>query len=86
MALSKGKGYQYQKRSADAVKKRADQEAATLIASSKAASTLSVRRQGTNIIRFLPPTWEDPEHYGYDVWVHLMSARTTVLTFAPRRC
>lgn len=24
----------------------------------------------TNRIRILPPTWEDPEHYGYDVWIH----------------
>lgn len=23
-----------------------------------------------NRIRILPPTWEDPEHYGFDVWVH----------------
>ena len=23
-----------------------------------------------NKIRVLPPTWEDPDHYGYDIWVH----------------
>ena len=25
---------------------------------------------GDNLIRPLPPTWEDPEHYGYDIYVH----------------
>ncbi len=23
-----------------------------------------------NRIRILPPTWDNPEHFGYDVWVH----------------
>ena len=26
--------------------------------------------EGDNLIRFMPPTWDDPEHYGYDVFVH----------------
>jgi len=25
---------------------------------------------GENVIRILPPTWEDPEHFGYDLFVH----------------
>jgi hypothetical protein len=70
MALSKGKGYQYQKRSADAVKKRADQEGGNFDSIFKGGVDTFRPKQGTNIIRFLPPTWEDPEHYGYDIWVH----------------
>ena len=27
-------------------------------------------KDGENAIRICPPTWENPEHYGYDVWVH----------------
>lgn len=27
-------------------------------------------KKGDNWIRILPPTWDDPEHYGMDVWVH----------------
>lgn len=27
-------------------------------------------RSGSNIIRILPPTWEDARHYGYDVFLH----------------
>jgi hypothetical protein len=27
-------------------------------------------REGTNIIRILPPTWKGARHYGYDCWVH----------------
>lgn len=27
-------------------------------------------KEGTNIIRILPPTWPGAKHYGYDAWVH----------------
>lgn len=27
-------------------------------------------KKGDNYIRILPPTWSDPRHYGYDLWVH----------------
>lgn len=27
-------------------------------------------KKGDNYIRVLPPTWDDPHHYGYDLWVH----------------
>ncbi len=27
-------------------------------------------KKGDNYVRILPPTWDDPEHYGYDVFVH----------------
>jgi hypothetical protein len=27
-------------------------------------------RDGKNLIRILPPTWEKPRHYGYEIWLH----------------
>jgi hypothetical protein len=27
-------------------------------------------KQGDNLIRFLPPTWPKPDHYGYSAWTH----------------
>ena len=27
-------------------------------------------KNGNNLIRILPPTWDEPKHYGYDVFVH----------------
>lgn len=27
-------------------------------------------RKGENQIRILPPTWKNPEHYGFDIWAH----------------
>lgn len=25
---------------------------------------------GDNMVRILPPTWDNPDHYGYDIWMH----------------
>src|SRR5574338_1231875 len=27
-------------------------------------------KNGNNLIRILPPTWDEPRHYGYDVFMH----------------
>ena len=27
-------------------------------------------KEGDNLIRILPPTWDDFDHYGYEIWVH----------------
>lgn len=27
-------------------------------------------QKGDNWLRILPPTWDNPKHYGHDVWVH----------------
>jgi hypothetical protein len=29
-----------------------------------------VPKDGVNILRILPPTWKDPEHYGFDIYVN----------------
>lgn len=69
MALAKS-GFKYQKRDGDAVKKRAEQEGGNFDSIFKGGVDTFRAKQGTNTIRFLPPTWEDPEHYGLDIWVH----------------
>lgn len=27
-------------------------------------------KSGDNFVRFMPPTWDDPEHYGMDLYIH----------------
>lgn len=69
MALAKG-GYKYERRDPDSVKKRAEQDGGNFDSIFKSGTDTFRAKQGTNTVRFLPPTWEDPEHYGFDVWVH----------------
>jgi hypothetical protein len=26
--------------------------------------------EGDNVVRILPPSWKDPDHYGYRIWIH----------------
>lgn len=60
----------YKRRDADSVKKRADQDGGNFDGIIKSGIDTFRPKQGTNTVRFLPPSWEDPDHYGFDVWVH----------------
>lgn len=67
---SKGK-FKYKPRTAEQVQKRADK------ASSggrdgfiKEGVKFFKPSDGDNTIRILPPTWDEADHYGYDVYVH----------------
>jgi hypothetical protein len=66
---SKG-GFVYQSRDSKKVKERATQTGAVFDSIFKSGFDVFRPKGGTNAIRFLPPTWEDPEHFGYDIWVH----------------
>jgi hypothetical protein len=68
-AAAKG-GFKYRERDADSVKKRAEQDSGAFDSIFKSGIDTWRAKVGDNLIRFVPPTWEDPEHYGYDVWVH----------------
>lgn len=70
-ASSKKKGgFVYKERSPESVKKRAEQDGGTFDNVIKSGFDTFVAKQGSNCIRFLPPTWEDQDHYGLDIWVH----------------
>lgn len=72
MALkSKSKsGFQYKPRTADQVKNRANRKGGSYDSIFKSGFDTFTPKQGDNLIRYLPPTWDDSEHYGYTVYVH----------------
>jgi len=63
-------GFVYRKRDPKVVKERAEQQGGNFDSIFKNGVDRFTPAQGSNQIRILPPTWEDHEHYGYDVWVH----------------
>lgn len=65
-----GTRFKYQERDADSVKKRAEQDSGAFDSIFKSGIDTWRAKVGDNLIRFIPPTWEDPDHYGHDVWVH----------------
>jgi hypothetical protein len=66
----KGSGFKYKKRSVDEVKKRADQTGGNYDSPVLRGFDMWRPQGGENIIRILPPTWDDFEHYGFDVYEH----------------
>lgn len=64
------KEFVYHARSADAVKKRAEQRGGQYDSCYKDFVNVFTPGGGDHRIRILPPTWDTPEHYGMDVWYH----------------
>ena len=63
--------FRYKARTPEQVKKRASQQGGSR--DGYVLDEYSVWNPQSNKdsnIRFLPPTWDDPEHYGFDVFVH----------------
>lgn len=68
---SRGTGFQYRKPTAEDVKKRAEQRGGSEFDSIFKSSTKMFKvNDGSNLIRILPPTWPEPKHFGYDIFVH----------------
>lgn len=65
-----GSGFSYQRRSAEDARKRASES--TREFDSFLADHIKTFKpsDGYNTIRILPPTWDDPKHYGIDLYVH----------------
>jgi len=64
------KKFKYQKRSYDQARRRAEQSSSSRDNYIKDDLVFFKPTEGENLIRILPPTWEAPEHYGYDIYVH----------------
>lgn len=62
--------FQYQRRDAQAWDKRANQRGGDFVGFVKDDYQMYPVEKGDNFIRFLPPTWENAEHYGLDVYIH----------------
>lgn len=72
MALKSQKksGFQYKSRDQKTIKDRANRKAGLFDSIFKSGFDTFTPKQGDNLVRFLPPTWDDSEHYGYTAFVH----------------
>lgn len=63
--------FEYKPRDSDAVKRRVEQQSGGDFDGyfRDGCKTFKPKDQD-NIIRILPPTWQDAEHYGYDIYLH----------------
>ena len=67
---SSGSSYQYQERSVEQTRSRASKGANDFDKIIKDGIKSFKPNDGDNRIRILPPTWKDPEHFGFDIYVH----------------
>lgn len=62
--------FQYRPRPAEQWQKRADQKGSQFIGYVKDQFTVFTPPEGDNWGRILPPSWDEPDHYGIEVWSH----------------
>lgn len=60
----------YKPRDTKQVKERANRKGAMFDSIFKSGTDEYRPRTGDNAIRYLPPTWDDSDHYGYTIFVH----------------
>ena len=72
MALksTKARGFVYRPRTADQVKDRVSRKTSKFDSIFKSGFDTFRLKQGDNLFRYLPPTWDDADHYGYTIFVH----------------
>lgn len=62
--------FSYRARSVESAKKRAEGGSKDFDTYVSDSVQLFTPNDGPNTIRILPPTWENPEHFGIDIFVH----------------
>ncbi len=83
---TKKSGFVYRKRSVADVKERAERKGGGLFDSIvKPGFDMWRPKEGSNLIRFLPPTWDDHKHYGYSIWVHTRIGANTSNYLCPQK-
>jgi len=71
MAKSEPRRFEYKPRTAEQIKKRANQKSGSYDSYLDEKATLFKPKGDTDYcIRILPPTWDNAEHYGLDIHVH----------------
>lgn len=65
-------GFKYRHRSKEQYKARATQKGGAYDSYFEDGFKIFKPAEGDNELRFMPPTWKDPEpdHFGFDIWVH----------------
>jgi hypothetical protein len=86
MALkSKRSGFVYKPRTAEQVKGRATRKSGLYDSIFKQGFDTYRPKQGDNLIRYLPPTWDDSDHYGYTAFVHRNIGPDNATYLCPRK-
>lgn len=70
MALKSKSKFKYTPRSEKSVKERAEQQGGRFDSMFKDAADVFRPKDGDSTFRILPPTWDNHDHYGYDIWTH----------------
>lgn len=70
MAKKVERGFTYQKRTKDDLKERANMKGGNYDTYIKPKFKQWKPKDGKNLIRILPPTWDDARHYGLDIFVN----------------
>ena len=79
-------GFQYRKRAQGAVNERMQRyqqgNRDTFVVP---GTEMFKAKVGENWIRVMPPTWDDPQHYAYEVWVHYEVGPDNSTYLCPRK-
>lgn len=70
MAKAPTRRFNYQPRTAEDVKARANMKGGQYDSYLKDNFPVYKAKEGKNLIRILPPTWDGAKHYGLDIWVN----------------
>jgi len=70
MAKKEERGFRYQKRDKETLKERANMKGGNYDTFIKPKYKQWKPKEGKNLIRILPPTWDDARHYGYDIFIN----------------
>jgi len=70
MVKKKSSRFEYRPREKDAVKKRANQSGGLFDSIFKSQFVTFTPKEGAYSLRILPPTWDDAQHFGLDIYVH----------------
>lgn len=81
----KKSGFVYKPRTADQVKGRAQRKTGLYDSIFKQGFDTYRPKQGDNLIRYLPPTWDDSDHYGYTAFVHRNIGPDNATYLCPRK-
>jgi hypothetical protein len=67
---SGGGKFNYRPPDAKKMRQRAEQQGGNFDSFFKAGVDSWRPKNGDNQVRILPPTWDDHDHFGYEIWVH----------------
>jgi len=70
MAKKEERGFRYQKRDKETLKERANMKGGNYDTFIKPKFKQWKPKEGKNLIRILPPTWDNARHYGYDIFIN----------------